>query len=513
MDDLAPGERQAATVVRHGRDGRDPGRAAARAVAPWRPTEEVGMQETDFPAVGIGITTHNRGPVFRTALEAIRKYAPSGAAIVVVDDASDEPVEEATFRFDSNVGIARAKNKCLELLVERGCTHLFLFDDDCWPVADGWERPYIDSPEPHLMYIFTDTPRGRLTDSTEIYRDAQLRAYTHPRGCMLYLERRVLDRVGGYDTRYGRWGYEHVDLSNRIYNAGLTSFRFADVVGSGELIFSCDERTKVGSSVSDIERFHLVRNLKTRSEASYTSTEYREFRTVPVGAAAAQNVVLTTYLTAQPDAQRGITWTPNYDDLAELRRSVERHGRRLVVLHDCLDEPDTDLVTHVRVAPGGEISSPYFHRWLCWWRYLREHPEIDQVWCVDGTDVEMLRDPFPEMDDRLYVGDEPAPLCIPWMVYQHGGSAKLLQFLSDNRGIPLLNCGLTGGRRETVLEFCRDMFDFCVTNAREAGPLDMGPFNYVARTWYAGMIVHGRQVSTEFRKEDRTSTESWWRHK
>ncbi|MGC4790567.1 glycosyltransferase family 2 protein [Micromonospora sp. DT178] len=472
------------------------------------------MQETDFPAVGIGITTHNRSVVLRTALEAIRKYAPSGAAIVVVDDASDEPVEEATFRFDSNVGIARAKNKCLELLVERGCTHLFLFDDDCWPLVDGWERPYIESPEPHLMYMFTDTPRGRLTDATEIYRDAELRAYTHPRGCMLYLERRVLDQVGGYDTRYGRWGYEHLDLSNRIYNAGLTSFRFADVVGSEDLIFSCDERTRVGSSVSDIERFHLVRNLKTRSEASYTSAEYREFRTVPVGAAATRNVVLTTYLTAQPDPQRGVAWTPNYADLAELRRSVERHGQRLVVLHDCFDdEPDTDLVTHVRVTPGGEGGSPYFHRWLCWWRYLREHPEIEQVWCVDGTDVEMLRDPFPEMEDRLYVGDEPAPLCIPWMVYQHGGSARLLQFLSDNRGVQLLNAGIVGGRRETVLEFCRDLFEFCVTNAREVGPLDMGPFNYVARTWYAGMIVHGRQVCTEFRKDDRTSTESWWRHK
>lgn len=471
------------------------------------------MQETEFPAVGIGITTHNRGTVFRTALEAIRKHAPSGAAIVVVDDAGDEPVEEATFRFDRNAGIARAKNKCLELLVELGCTHLFLFDDDCWPIADGWEQPYIESAEPHLMYIFTDTPLGRLTDAREIYRDARHKAYTHPRGCMLYFERRVLDQVGGYDTRYGRWGYEHVDLSNRIYNAGLTSFRFADVVGSEELIFSCDERTNVGSSVSPAERFYLVRDLKARSEASYTSAEYREFRTRPVGTAAAQNVVLTTYLTAQPDPQRGISWTPNYEDLAELRRSVERHGRRLVVLHDCLDEPDTDLVTHVRVVPGTPGGSPLYHRWLCYWRYLREHPEIDQVWCVDSTDVEMLRDPFPEMDDRLYVGDEPAPLCIPWMVYQHGGSAKLLQFLSDNRGVPLLNAGVTGGRRETVLGFCRDIFDFCAGNAREIGANDMGPFNYVARTWYAGMIVHGRQVTTEFRKLDRASTESWWRHK
>jgi hypothetical protein len=471
------------------------------------------MPNADFPAVGIGITTHNRGGVFRTALEAIRKYAPSGAAIVVVDDASTEPVEDATFRFDTNAGIARAKNKCLELLVDQGCTHLFLFDDDCWPVADGWEQPYVDSPEPHLMYIFTDTPQGRLTDATEIYRDSHLKAYTHPRGCMLYFERRVLDRVGGYDTRYGRWGYEHVDLSNRIYNAGLTSFRFADVVGSEHLIFSCDERTVVGSSVPAIERYHLVRDLKTRSQASYKSSEYREFRPRPVGAAAADNVVLTTYLTAQPDPQRGTTWTPNYSDLDQLRESVQSHGRRLVILHDCFDVPDSDLVTHVRVPAGGRGGSPYYQRWLWYWRYLREHPEVDQVWCVDGTDVEMLRDPFPDMDDRLYLGDEPLPLGIPWMIYQHGGSAKLLEFLAANRGSQLLNAGITGGRRETVLDFCRDVFEFCVDNAREAGPADMGPFNFVARTWYAGMIVHGRQVNTVFRKYDSSSTESWWRHK
>jgi N-terminal domain of galactosyltransferase len=471
------------------------------------------MRDTDFPAVGIGITTHNRGSVFRTALQAIRKHAPTGSLIVTVDDASDEPVEEATFRFETNAGIARAKNKCLELLVDQGCTHLFLFDDDCWPVADGWERPYIDSPEPHLMYVFTDRVTGPVGDSMEIYRDEQLKAFTHPRGCMLYFDRRVFAHVGGYDIRYGRWGYEHVDLSNRIYNAGLTSFRFADVIGSEHLIFSCDERTIVGSSVPDIERYYLVRLLKARSEASYRSVEYCEFRSRPAGAAAGGNVVLTTYLAAQPDPQRGTRWTPDDSQLDELRQSVQRHGRRLVILHDCLDAADTELVTHVRVPAGAPGGSPYVHRWLCYWRYLREHPEIDQVWCVDGTDVEMLRDPFPEMGDRLYVGDEQQPLCLPWMIYQHGGSPQLLEFFSANRGTQLLNAGITGGRRETVMSFCRDVLKYCAENAREVGPMDMGPFNYVARTWYAGMITHGRQVNTVFQAYDRAGTESWWRHK
>lgn len=475
------------------------------------------MADTGFPAIGIGITTHNRGDVFRTALEAIRKHAPPDSVIVIVDDASEEPVEEATFRFETNAGIARAKNKCLELLADHGCAHMFLFDDDCWPVVDGWERPYIESPEPHLMYVFTDRVTGPVGDSTEIYRDEHLKAFTHPRGCMLYFDREVLRHIGGYDTRYGRWGYEHVDISNRVYNAGLTSFRFADVVGSEDLFFSCDERAGIGSSVPGIERYYLVRDLKTRSEASYQSAEYCEFRTRPTGTAvagnAAANVVLTTYLTAQTDPQRGTAWTPDYSQLDELRHSVERHGRRLVILHDCLDVPDTDLVSHIRVPAGAPGGSPYFQRWLCNWRYLRAHPEVEQVWCVDGTDVEMLRDPFAEMGDRLYLGDEAQPLCIPWMVFQHGGSSQLLEFFSANRGVQLLNAGIAGGRRETVMDFCRDVLKYWGENVREVGPMDMGPFNYVARTWYAGMIVHGRQVNTVFQTYDRASTESWWRHK
>ena len=74
--------------------------------------------------IGIGITTHNRYETFSKTLVEIKRYAPKDAKIVVVDDASDIPVPEATFRFDTNVGIAAGKNKCMELLDE--CDHLFL---------------------------------------------------------------------------------------------------------------------------------------------------------------------------------------------------------------------------------------------------------------------------------------------------------------------------------------------------------------------------------------------------
>lgn len=228
--------------------------------------------------VGVGVTTHNRPVELAATLKRIRAVLPQGAKLVVVDDGSTEPAKDATYRFERNVGIARAKNKCLELLVDEGCDQLFLFDDDCWPTSKGWEQPYIDSPEPHLMYIFKDLVRVKLNDSAEIHRDSKLKAYSHPRGCMLYFDGRVLDVIGGFDTRYKRWGYEHVDISNRIFNAGLTSFRFADVIGSEQLIHSCDEFMEVSSTVSREERRPYLEQMRDRFQASFSSSEYCEYR-------------------------------------------------------------------------------------------------------------------------------------------------------------------------------------------------------------------------------------------
>ena len=121
--------------------------------------------------VGVGVTTHNRKESLDAALRNIRKYLPEGAKLVVVDDASTTPVPEADFRFHRNVGIAVAKNKCLELLDD--CDHIFLFDDDCWPKCADWWKPYVESPEPHLMYVFRDFAVGKksLQDIEVVYDD------------------------------------------------------------------------------------------------------------------------------------------------------------------------------------------------------------------------------------------------------------------------------------------------------------------------------------------------------
>lgn len=227
--------------------------------------------------IGIGLTEYNRPDVFRESYERIREFAPKGSKIVVVDDGSDILLPEATFRFEENKGIAAAKNACLALLDD--CDHVFLYDSDTYPITKGWEKPYIESPEPHLMYIFQDFPFGhKLHDTCILYQDSKITAYSHPRGCILYYKKICLEKAGGMNTSFGRWGYEHVELSDRIHNLGLTTFRYADITGSDKLFCSGDEQRIVTSTVNGIERRKWIARNKAIYESLQGSTEYIPYK-------------------------------------------------------------------------------------------------------------------------------------------------------------------------------------------------------------------------------------------
>lgn len=203
--------------------------------------------------VGIGITTRNRNTVLSKNLLYFHKYTPDDFKFVIVDDASSTPVSNYTYRFETRQGISKAKNKCLDLLVD--CDHVFLFDDDCYPISDEWWKPYIECREPHLMYIFNSFSNGKkLTDSKIIYYDDQIIAYSYPRGCMLYFDMKELGEYVRMNEDFKIWGWEHVNLSDKIFNNNFTICRYMDVRGSSNLIHSMDENLEIKSSVLPNEK-------------------------------------------------------------------------------------------------------------------------------------------------------------------------------------------------------------------------------------------------------------------
>lgn len=472
--------------------------------------------------IAICITTFNRPDILYRGLKEQLHHLPKGAQIFIVDDGStDKPDHDELMRivrkhktaappifhtFDENKGIAAAKNKCLALADEWGADHIFLFDSDTWPRCKGWEVPYISSHEPHLMYIFTkfatDGVNGHnLSDCVEIYRDSQIVAFNHVRGCMLYIDRKVLDVVGGFDVRYGKAMFEHTDWSNRIHNSGLTSFRVMDVPDSQKLIYSMDEHREAASSISAADRQAGLRENRALHSASLTSREFCEYRSKPAGD---RDIVMAGYFTNGPDFQRqNVEWTPNLDDIAPLMNSVKTHAVDFVLLHDCFDMPN-----RVECA-----MDPYWNRFFRAYEYLRDNKDVRRVFMVDATDVRMLNNPF--IGDRMetgkiYVGDEKLPLNCAWI---RNKAEKYWPFVVQNSRLPLLNCGIIGGSREDVMMLLHDMLTL-YSDALLSGN-DMVIMNFLMRTRYSHKLKHGTGlVNNEFKSFKPTAEgREWFMHK
>lgn len=466
--------------------------------------------------IGIAISTHNRHEVLQQALEHHIKHLPAGALVVVIDDGSSRPVTVPDgvklICCDMSRGIVAAKNASLEALIDAGCEHLFLWDDDAWPVAGGWERPYIESPEPHLAYQFQDFATGqKLNDIAVLYGDGKHIAYTGQRGVMLYYHRSAIEKVGGFDPVYQRGMYEHSDLALRIHNAGLTSWAFADVVGSDKLIYSLDEHQAVERSVPKPDREAQVKRNVTihnaRRDTGYTGyAEYRQQR----------NVVITSLLTSQPDPQRGTKMPASPQVLDKWASSIKDSDA--IVLTDSISS--VRFGVSVVTVPDVKMNV-YFRRWLHIWQYLRDHPEYQYVWCTDGTDVEMLRAPWEEMESgQIYVGSEPKTYTDAWAKQNHP-EAIYQAFLADHQHDVMLNAGLLGGSRADVMAIAHgivrlyyhiESLRFWQKEKPAAAVGDMIAFGIVAHR-YADRLVTGPRVHTVFKTDGIGKEHAWWKHK
>ena len=475
-----------------------------------------------FPAangnlrVGIAITTHQRPEVLKRAIDQHMKYLPAGALVVVVDDGSSAaavvPSGVQLLRHDKSLGIVASKNASLSVLMEAGCEHLFLWDDDAWPIADDWHQPYIESPEPHLAYQFLDLAgRNKLNDLAVLYRDERHVAYTGQRGVMLYYHRSAIEKVGGFDSVYGRGMYEHSDLALRIHNAGLTTWAYADVTGSEKLIHSLDEHEAVERSVPKPDRVALVeRNVKIHNERRDTGfTGYVEYRHQ-------SDVVITTLLTSQPDPQRGSKMTASPDMLSKWASSL-RQCVGIALVDELQTAPAGIELYHV---PGVKMNV-YFRRWLHIWQHLREHPEYRFVWCTDGTDVEMLRAPWEEMlPGKVYVGSEPKTYADIWAKQNHPESIYQ-KFIDAHSNDVMLNAGLLGGSRADVMSFAHgiirlyyriESYRFWKKEQANAAVGDMIAFGIVAKS-FGNRIVTGPRIHTVFKSDGIGKEYAFWKHK
>ena len=459
--------------------------------------------------IGIAITTFNRPAVIAHSIRQWKKQLPKGAKLIVVDDGSSEPFKGADYVFSSNAGIAAAKNKCIELLMGSGCEHMFLADSDTYPLVKDWHKPYIDSGVKHLSFTFSKLANGRANGRKYLGNRKGLSEYGSPCGCMLYIHRSVVDKIGGFDVDYPIWGYEHVDYSNRAYNAGLTPTRYLDVPNSLELLYSMDYHSEVTGSVDTGIRSQTVRANKDRFKKQEASKEYMPYNHPGTG------IVLASYFNSNPDPQRGVTWDDSGNALQPLIRSCEKSGVPLKIFHDCIDRPDDDIFIRI---PTQSNYSPNVYRWMVYRMFL-EAEEYDNVFMVDSTDVEVLRNPFLSLNpNRIYVGNE-------WNMkvennWMQKNQEPLLRSIKDYRKIisengkeVLPNCGIVGGSHEIVMEYLGYRVQYHEKHTHGIlKSTDMAIFNYILWKHFKGRMTSGIKVNTRFKANEYNKI-SYFKHK
>lgn len=208
---------------------------------------------------GIGVTTRNRARVLDNTLRQIEAHTSEPYRLVVCNDASTDETSrvlaEAAARNPSLVviesperlGIAKAKNRCLQAL--EGCEILFLFDDDCYPVKDGWAELYARAiAETGVQHFNFNDCRGHRPVKRTERGGFTIGEFVSPGGVLMVLGAEVLSKVGAFNERYGLYGFEHETYTTRSWRAGLHGGlgRNLSLMEADDYILSLDYRPEDG---------------------------------------------------------------------------------------------------------------------------------------------------------------------------------------------------------------------------------------------------------------------------
>jgi GT2 family glycosyltransferase len=200
--------------------------------------------------VGIGVTTYNRPECLKECIERIQKHT----------DMSNVTLCVATDTEYNRKGVAFRKNECLRAL--KDCDYVFLFDDDCFPIKDGWVEFFIDGYKNtsvnHFLYLNKTHNRydhtGFLTQNglftIEHYKDCG--------GVFMFMTKDCIERVGAFNDKFFPYAFEHCEWSMRACN-GNRNFNMLN--GTEQYIYSHDYSTPGHkSSITDEEKKECIKN-------------------------------------------------------------------------------------------------------------------------------------------------------------------------------------------------------------------------------------------------------------
>lgn len=238
-----------------------------------------------------------------------------------------------------------------------------------------------------------------------------------------------------------------------------------------------------------------------------------------------KQVIIAEYIVGKADAQRGDI-IKNVDDILPQTELLVNSTKAFqvpvyVLTNEFLEYQTSELIIQQQLVPSAFKNLPlYYMRWMMAYQFLFAHPEIEEAVFVDLGDVEMLHNPFGNLDEnRLYFSDEEALLTN--VIVSQGVKPKYAtDFFNNNKHLQLLDPGVIAGKRSILIEYLGLVTNTIAKTAinmqrgLEEGlqTFEMAIMNYVAYRYFPNRLRHGRQVSTVI-FQNKTNEYSWFKHK
>lgn len=201
-----------------------------------------------------------------------------------------------------------------------------------------------------------------------------------------------------------------------------------------------------------------------------------------------------------------------------------------IVFHNTFSQEVVERFSNEMVrfiyVPLEKDFNPNIFRYIAYSNFLSStRLEISHLFLTDITDVEVVRNPFQSElflsnKEHLFCGDEPKTFDNEWMkahcAHLREQLSEFALFENEHEKSPLLNCGIFGGRLAEIQKLLQAISELhqrvSVTNTTPF-TLDMGVFNYLARTMFREKIIHGEPVNTVFKGYEEDRLDCWFRHK
>jgi hypothetical protein len=242
------------------------------------------------------------------------------------------------------------------------------------------------------------------------------------------------------------------------------------------------------------------------------------------------NFILATHITGVYDVNRNTVLKD--DDYAIVKAwadSVTALKLKGVIFHNNFSEAtckanENEYIQFVKVLYDATFN-PNVFRYSIYNKFLQENIlSIDNVFFTDISDVVLLQNPFSsklylENPQAIFCGDEQEVLDNIWM---HAHGEYLRNKMEDYAAYEkmykketLLNCGIMGGGMKIMQPFMAQLWaihEKFNSNNTTAYTGDMGAFNYLVRTKYNALVIHGKPVNTVFKKYE-YDVDCWFKHK